>query len=211
MPGIIEVLPDWKPPEEVSLSGTEMNARLSQIPAHTLMTHRLNTWEHRGDEPWWEKVEQYAKREFTHPFLTMVGPFGTGKTHLAFAIGWDWLKDGAGVLYYQVEHLLDALRRGYSDWKKGTDDYNSILQFCYNCNLLILDDFGAHKETDWATAKLDQIVDYRYTYRKPLIVTTNLALNRLPERIADRLSEGLLIQFSGESYRKKKRVKEGKR
>lgn len=105
-------------------------------------------------------------------------------------------------------NLLDALRRGYSLWQKGsTDGYDVIMDFTRHANLLILDDLGAHNETDWAVVKLDQIVDYRYEHRKPLIATTNMALNRLPERIADRLSEGLLIQLTGESYRKKKRAK----
>jgi DNA replication protein DnaC len=184
----------------------ERRVKLSKIPVETMTTHRIGTWEHKGDEPWWPKIEAYSNREYQHPFLTLVGPRGTGKTHIAFAVGWEWLKQGAGVLYYHVEDLLDALRHGYSLWQKGsTDSYELTLEFTRQANLLILDDLGAHNETDWAIVKLDQIIDYRYEHRRPLMVTTNLALNRLPERIADRLSEGLLIQLTGESYRKKKR------
>jgi DNA replication protein DnaC len=110
------------------------------------------------------------------------------------------------VLYYQVEDLLDALRSGYSTWQRGDPEgYSMILHFAQNVRLLILDDLGAQDEKVWATTKLDQIINSRYLNGKPLLVTTNMALDKLPERIADRLSEGMLIHLTGESYRKKKR------
>jgi DNA replication protein DnaC len=211
IPGVFEGIPGQGGEDEAvsrhESEEAEQRVRLSNIPSETITTHRLGTWEHRGSETWWAGIEAYAHREYDHPFVTLVGSRGTGKTHIAFAVGWEWLKQGAGVLYYHVEDLLDALRRGYSLWQKGsTDGYDAIIGFTRHANLLILDDLGAHNETDWAVVKLDQIVDYRYEHGKPLIATTNLALNRLPERIADRLSEGLLIQLTGESYRKKKRA-----
>jgi DNA replication protein DnaC len=211
MPGVYEGLPDKpgeaeiSPPDEGENAevSAESHVRLSNIPTVTMTTHRLSTWKHRESEPWWAKITAYAERDYDHPFVTLIGPRGTGKTHIAFAIGWEWLRQGAGVLYYHVEDLLDGLRHGYTVWQKGsTDGYEVILEFTRHANLLILDDLGAHNETGWAEVKLDQIVDYRYEHRKPMIATTNLALNRLPERIADRLSEGLLIQLKGESYRK---------
>ncbi|GAI94135.1 unnamed protein product, partial [marine sediment metagenome] len=105
----------------------------------------------------------------------------------------------------QVENLLDTLRRGYSSWQKGDPEgYQSILGFTQNASLLVLDDLGAQHGTDWATSKLDQIIDYRYINQKPLIVTSNLALEQLPARIMDRLREGVLIHLKGESFRKKR-------
>lgn len=200
-PGIYQGLPGEEKDEEL-----EMRVRLSNIPLMTVKTHRFKTWQHQENEQWWPRVLQYAALVPDHPFLTLLGTVGTGKTHMAFAIGWDWLELGKTVLYYQVEVLLDALRRGYTRWQSGDQDgYDGIIQFTQNVGLLILDDFGAQHETEWAASKLDQVVDYRYQYRKPLIVTTNLALNRLPPRIADRLSEGLLVQLTGESFRKKKK------
>jgi DNA replication protein DnaC len=131
---------------------------------------------------------------------------GTGKSHIALAIGWSWIACGKMVLYYQVEDLLDALRSGYSTWQRGDPEgYSMILHFAQNVRLLILDDLGAQDEKVWATTKLDQIINSRYLNGKPLLVTTNMALDKLPERIADRLSEGMLIHLTGESYRKKKR------
>lgn len=215
IPGVYEGIPSEQKEEKLD-ERLELNVRLSNIPPGTMKTHRLETWQHKSSaksgilsriEPWWPEINQYAEGNYDHPLLTFLGTVGTGKTHMAFGIGWAWLERGQNVLYYQVENLLDALRRGYSSWQKdGSDDYNSILQFAKNVKLLILDDFGAQHETEWAASKLDQIIDYRYEYKKPLIVTTNLALNLLPARIADRLSEGLLVQLTGESFRKQRKA-----
>jgi len=178
--------------------------RISNIPKGTMVTHRLLTWEHKDNE-WWHVIEDYASGRLNHPFLTLIGQPGVGKTHLALAIGFEWLERGKTVLYYQVESLLDALRDGYRLWEKHDHNgYHSLLAFTQNASLLILDDFGAQKETEWTVAKLDQIVDYRYINKRPLIVTSNLALNRLLPRIADRLIEGVVIHLKGMSYRRKK-------
>lgn len=202
IPGVYEGLPGEQKDEEL-----ELHLKLSNIPIATMKTHRLDTWQHKDNEPWWPAIAQYADGSYDHPFIALLGTVGTGKTHLAFALGWAWLENGRTVLYYQVENLLDALRRGYSNWQRGDPDgYSNILQFTQNVGLLILDDFGAQHETEWAASKLEQIVDYRYVNKKPLIATTNLALNRLQARIADRLAEGVLVQLTGESFRKQKKA-----
>lgn len=188
----------------------ERRIKLSNIPLVTMETHCFSTWQHKSDEVWWPSVERYAKGDYDHPFLTFLGTVGTGKTHISLSLAWAWLERGKVVLYYQVENLLDALRRGYSSWQKGDPEgYQTILNFTQNTSLLILDDLGAQQETEWATSKLDQIIDYRYINKKPLIATTNLALKQLPARIADRLSEGALIHLKGESFRKQKQAKVG--
>jgi len=200
IPGVFK----GSPGEDHIAEEVELRVRMSNIPTETMQTHRLETWEHKPDEPWWSKVKEYAEGHYEHPFLSLFGVVGTGKTHIALSIGWRWLRNGSAVLYYQTEDLLDALRAGYSKWQGGDPDgYNNVLQFARNARLLILDDLGAHNETEWATSKLDQIVDYRYRHRKPLVATTNLALSRLPARIGDRLAEGALIQLKGGSYRGK--------
>ena len=183
-----------------------MRIRMSNIPWETEKTHRFSTWKPKGEENWRTQIRQYAAANYTHPFVTLLGRVGTGKTHIALAVGWEWIECGKNVLYYQVEDLLDTLRAGYSTWQRGDPEgYATILSFTQNVSLLILDDLGAEVGKEWATAKLDQIINYRYIHRKPLIATTNLRLDQLPERIADRLSEGILVQLAGESYRKTKR------
>jgi DNA replication protein DnaC len=192
----------------IDIADKAMRIKTSNIPWETEGTHRLTKWEQRGKEDWWPELYNYAYGQYGHPFLTLLGTVGTGKTHIALSVGWEWLECGRNVLYYQVEDLLDALRAGYSTWQRGDPEgYSTILAFTQNVGLLILDDLGAEVEKEWATAKLDQIINSRYMRHKPLIVTTNLTLDQLPLRIADRLTEGMLIQLTGESYRKKKSAK----
>lgn len=204
MPGVFEGLPD----DQEANKDLDQRIRMSNIPVETIKTHQLKKWKHKGEEAWWTEIQHYAEVKYDHPFVTLLGRVGTGKTHIAIALGWDWIAYGKTVLYYQAEDLLDALRSGYSTWQKGDPEgYSMILQFAQNVGLLIIDDLGAQDEKIWAVSKLDQIINSRYMHRKPLIVTTNMLLEKLPERIADRLSEGLLIQLTGESYRKKKRAR----
>lgn len=80
------------------------------------------------------------------------------------------------------------------------------------CDLLILDDFGMERRTEYAQEQVFNIIDGRYVSRKPLIVTTNLSLNELkhPEglvqqRIFDRVLEMCMpVCFDGESLRRDK-------
>lgn len=197
VPGVFQGIPGQEETSEL-----EGRIRLSKIPLNTIQTHRLHTWQHRQNETWWEEIEKYTKGDYEHPFVTFLGMPGTGKTHLALGLGWDWLGRGKTVLYYHAADFLNALRDGFR--RSGETDYFHTISFAKNCSLLILDDLGAERETEFATEQLDLVVDHRYENLKPLIVTTNLALDLLPPRIADRLREGRLIHLKGESYRKKK-------
>lgn len=197
MPGVFEGIPGEQKDEEL-----EFLAEMSNMPPSTFETHRLSTWQHHdaSHRESWPTICEWATGAINHPFLTFLGDPGVGKTHLSLALGWEWLERGKTVLYYHVAGFLNALRDGYRH--SGQSDYEHSIAFAKNCSLLILDDLGAERETDWANEQLDFIIDHRYENRKSLIVTTNLTLDDLPPRIADRLREGTLILLKGESFRK---------
>jgi DNA replication protein DnaC len=71
--------------------------------------------------------------------------------------------------------------------------------------LLVLDDLGAENATAWATEKLFQLINYRYNYRMPTVITTNARLmSHMDERIRSRLSDlGLVkpVQIEARDYR----------
>lgn len=77
------------------------------------------------------------------------------------------------------------------------------------CDLLILDDFGMERRTDYAQEQVFSLIDGRYLARKPLIVTTNLSLQELKhpadmteQRIFDRILEICVpVCFDGPSLR----------
>jgi DNA replication protein DnaC len=69
--------------------------------------------------------------------------------------------------------------------------------------VLILDDLGAQKDTDFSLAKLDMIINYRYINELQTVVTANVDnIDELPSRIASRLSEGNVCKINMPDFRK---------
>jgi DNA replication protein DnaC len=141
-------------------------------------------------------------KTYKNGFLTICGSTGLGKTHLAIAVGREFCKEEEYVMYYQVEELMDTLRHSY-DQDNG-ESFTQKINELESQNLLILDDFGTQKNTDWVLSKLDTIIDCLYINEKNLIVTSNLSLKAMGEispRIASRLSSGKVVTLVGNDYR----------
>lgn len=142
-------------------------------------------------------------------FLTLKGHVGLGKTHIALAIAWEWLAQGRGCCYTNTATMLDNLRATYDssnpdDRGQSGSPFKNLFSYYCNIPLLILDDLGTEKLTEWGVEKVDSIVNNRYELRLPLMVTTNLLWEQLPPRVADRLQDkaiGRVVVLSGPSYR----------
>ena len=103
--------------------------------------------------------------------LMFVGPSGAGKTHLAVAALRGLLARGFEGLFFDYATLLYQIRTGY-DEASGTMD-RAAFQSALDAEILILDDVGAHRVTDWVQDTVTTIVTHRCNYRKATIVTTN--------------------------------------
>ena len=146
-------------------------------------------------------------QEREHHFITFIGEPGRGKTHLALGIGWRWLELEAGVVrYWPVSELLDTIRREYDH--KVQDDYGNPRPGAFDhakaCDLLILDDLGVEKPTEWAIDRLDTLVNHRWLENKATVFTTNLAPSQIQPRIRSRIKEGVTITLEGVDYREHK-------
>ena len=140
--------------------------------------------------------------EEPHLWLVLLGPTGCGKTHLAAAVANHVMARGQPVYFVVVPDLLDHLRSAYSPDSKVT--YDELFETIRTAPLLILDDLGAHSSTPWAEEKLYQLVNHRYNHRLPTVITTNLTLDELDERLASRLADlkvSTLCPISAPSYR----------
>ena len=147
-----------------------------------------------------------AAREFAaepRGWLVFSGTFGSGKTQLAAAIANERLASGRAALFVVVPDLLDHLRATYSPGSEVS--YDERFEAVRTAPVLILDDLGAQSSTPWATEKLFQILNYRYTAQLPTVITTNQRMEDIEERLRSRLQDGALVRhvhISAPDYRR---------
>lgn len=141
-------------------------------------------------------------------FIT--GECGVGKSHLAFATANYLIKKGHSVI---AMTMIDLLLKIKSSFNGGKQTEEEILKIYEDCDLLIIDDLGKEKPTEWALQMIYSIVDRRYNALKPIVVTTNfnaeelikkLGDNSIANAIVDRLFEVCeYVSIEGQSYRKR--------
>jgi DNA replication protein DnaC len=135
--------------------------------------------------------KQYA--EAPSGWLLLMGPCGSGKTHLAAAIANDTIRvRRLKSLFMIVPDLLDHLREAFNPKSEVT--YDERFETIRSVPLLVLDDLGTENATTWAREKLFQIVNHRYNAQLPTVITTNQDLETVDERIRSRMSDVSLVR-----------------
>jgi DNA replication protein DnaC len=104
--------------------------------------------------------------------LLLIGEPGTGKTHLAVAALRVLIARGFEGVFFDYQNLLDKIRSGY-DHASGASD-RTAYRAALDAEILLLDDLGTHRVTEWVEDTVTAIITDRCNNRKPLIATTNL-------------------------------------
>lgn len=114
--------------------------------------------------------------------LILVGNNGVGKTHLACSIANKLIENGIPVIYGTLINLLAELRNSY-DTENNISEME-IIKLYKNVELLIIDDLGKEKPSEWGLEKVFTIINSRYENNLPVIITTNYNQNSLLERLS---------------------------
>jgi DNA replication protein DnaC len=99
------------------------------------------------------------------------GPVGTGKTSLAILVAKAAKDAGRSYAVYPVPRLLAEIKRTFD--RDASDNYMGFFRRLCTVDLLVLDDLGAEKQTEWVLEQLYSIVNERWQDRRSIVVTTN--------------------------------------
>ncbi len=140
------------------------------------------------------------------------GPVGTGKTVFVLFLLLKYLREqwienneSFKCSFTNTNELLLLFRKAQA--KKLEIDEFDLLDQCCNVNILILDDFGVEKTSDWSFQMLYQIINYRCLHEKKTIFTSNFSLEQLAEKLGDdritsRIQQmGEIIKMEGLDFR----------
>lgn len=145
-----------------------------------------------------QKVALEVCMHYAHSFkheegkgLTLLGPSQMGKTHLAVAVLKKvyQLKKIRG-LFFDTKDLLYRLQ-SYAD----SDKYHTLMNFLLSVPLLVLDDLGSERLSDWRIETLSYIITHRFNFLKSTIITTNYSLTKHEDTtntLGERLSEAIV-------------------
>ncbi len=152
--------------------------------------------------------------------LLLIGSIGVGKTHLAVGLIRELiLSKGIACLFYDYRELLKQIQNSYNDSVKATE--LEVLRPVFDTEVLVLDELGAVKPTEWVWDTVSLILNTRYNDNRTTIITTNFddrpagivagprgaareetLGDRIGERMRSRLHEMCrIIKMEGQDFR----------
>ena len=129
--------------------------------------------------------KRYAKEVLENKNMSkgiiFMGDSGVGKTFASSCIANYLMENGKTVLIINFGLYLNRVKR---EWAEAEND---VLNYIKLCDLLIIDDFGSERNTEFAIEKAFLLIDTRYRSEKPTIITTNLNLYQLERKFTTKI------------------------
>lgn len=182
-----------------------IDGKLREVRLHSFQKDQDNQKVYALAEKYVERFEEmYEKRQG----ILLWGTVGTGKSFTAACIANELIDRMVPVIMTSFVKILQNIQ--------GNSEREKIFMNCLNdARLLIIDDLGTERNTDYALEKVYNIIDSRYRAGKPLILTTNMTVKEMQEntdirykRIYDRIFEMCFpVRVPGRSWREKEAAK----
>ncbi|GCA68025.1 hypothetical protein KGMB01110_24610 [Mediterraneibacter butyricigenes] len=149
----------------------------------------------------WNYVKRFHEMKEKNQGLLLYGPVGTGKSYTAACIANALMEQSVTVVMTSFVKILQDIQ--------SVGNEANYIQILNSASLLIIDDLGAERNTDYALEKVYNIIDSRSRTDKPMILTTNLELPEMLEctdirykRVYDRIFETCYpVEMKGKSFR----------
>lgn len=201
-----------KDAEEAEERRKEFERRIKELRRAGFPESAMEEWTFENDDGDNEKVmnamrryvENFGELRQTGKGLLLYGEVGTGKTYAACEVANALIDKGHSVLVTNFARLTNLIQAKF----EGRQEYIDSLS---NFALIVIDDLGAERNSEFMKEMIFNIVDARYRAGLPMIVTTNLTIEEIKKpgdtassRIYDRVIERCFpIEVAGKSRRRK--------
>jgi DNA replication protein DnaC len=197
---------------EAAFRRAELDCQIQRYKRMGFPESEMQGWTFANDDLANEKITNAMKR-YVDNFadfrkqgkgLLLYGPVGTGKTYAACEVANALIEQGRPALVTTFDRITNTLQGMFEGKQEYIDNLNQF-------DLLVLDDLGVERKTEYMQEMVYTIIDNRYRAGLPFIVTTNLSIEEIKKpsivnnaRIYDRILERCFpIHIEGKSRRRK--------
>lgn len=160
-----------------------MEARIPQVKPGT--PYLFETYPAEGDQAALARARAFAMSE--EGSLLLWGRVRTGKTGLSASIAHERILRGDDVLFVTVPDLLEQFRRSF-DHEEGELSTGELTDLVKQATLVVLDDIGAEKVSEWVADVLYRLINHRQSNHLRTVYTSNRSLAELEARLGDRIA-----------------------
>ena len=186
------------------IAGEAQRLKESSNLGARFLNRTFGNFETRRDPSAYQQCKAYSEREMLFSDkrngLLIFGGVGSGKTHLAAAIANSFINRGIPVLFGTYSEHLEKLREEFDSKNRG---YLSSMK---NTPVLVLDDIGKERKSEWTQQIIFDVINYRYEHLLPTIITTNFNADGLATHVGGAVWSRLYemcsaVTTSGKDYR----------